>query len=298
MIRELLLTGCLLASSGFAESISDKDLDGVPDIIDQCPGTPFLSEVDSKGCITNILTLPFETEKESLTVTLGYGFSTNNDLKNREIQHNSRIKINYYQNSWAYTLQTGYYTHNLHNGMLDTIVRVRKRIKINPEFVLSVGAGLRLPTYNFDGNKMDELLYTSLHYYPTSALSFFAGYTFTRIGDNEVPTIFAETPSGDKNSNGTTENDGNENKKRYESLQNTNKFYFGTGYFFTENFYTNITYSDESNKFVSEHHIKAFSSSLYYKIDEKWFVTLYYKVEVFDEDLHDNLLFTIGYTLF
>ena len=297
MIKQLFLLGGLLISSGFAESISDQDFDGVPDAIDQCPNTPFLCEVDSTGCTTTILTLPFETEKESLTMTLGYGFSTNNDLKNREVQHNSRVKISYYLNNWAYTLQTGYYTHNLHNGALDTIVRVRKRIKINPEFVLSVGAGLRLPTYDFDGNKMDELLYTSLHYYPTSALSFFAGYNFTRIGDDEVETVLSETPSGDKNSDGTSEKDGNEKKDTYEGLQNTHKFYLGSGYFFTENFYMNLIYSDESNKFVSEHRIRAISSSIYYKIDEKWFATLYYKYEVLDEDRHDNLLFTIGYTL-
>ena len=291
MIKQLFLLGGLLISSGFAEAISDKDFDGVPDKLDLCPNTPFLCEVDNKGCTTTILTLPFETEKESLTMTLGYGFNSNEDLKNRELQHNSRIKISYYLNSWAYTLQTGYYTHNLADGALDTIVRVRKRIKINPKLVLSVGAGLRLPTYNFTGNKMDELLYTSLHYYSTSELSFFAGYTFTRIGDDAVPTILPETPSGDTNSDGTPK------EKVSEMIQNTHKFYLGTGYFFTNDFYMNLTYSDESRKFVSEHRIKAFSSSIYYKINEKWFTTFYYKYEVLDGDKHTNFLFTLGYTL-
>lgn len=297
MIKQILLLGGILSSFSYAEGIIDADFDGVPDALDQCPNTPFLCEVDKTGCTTTILTLPFETENESLTMTLGYGFSTNDDLLDREVQHNSRVKVSYYLNNWAYTLQTGYYTHNQHDGALDTIVRIRKRIKINPEFVLSVGGGLRLPTYDFDGNKMDELLYTSLHYYPTSALSFFAGYNFTRIGDDEVETVLAETPSGDKNSDGSIETDGNEKKDTYEGLQNTHKFYLGTGYFFTENFYMNIIYSDETSKFVSEHRIRAISSSIYYKIDEKWFATLYYKREVLDEDLHDNLLFTIGYTL-
>ena len=144
---------------------------------------------------------------------------------------------------------------------------------------------------------MDELLYTSLHYYPTSALSFFAGYNFTRIGDDEVDTVLSETPSGDKNSNGTIETDGNEKKNNYQGLQNKHKFYGGVGYFFTNDLYMNIIYSDERSKFVSEHNIRAFSSSLYYKINEKWFTTLYYKYEVLDEDRHDNLLFSVGYNL-
>lgn len=297
MIKHLLLAIGVLLNSTYAQEITDTDFDGVPDTIDVCPNTPFLCEVDKIGCTTTILTLPFETEKESLSMTLGYGFSSNEDLKDRVVQHQTKVKISYYLNTWGYTLQTGYYSHNINNGTLDTTVRARKRIKINPKLVLSVGAGLRLPTYDFKGNKIDELLYGSLHYYPTSALSFFGGYNFTRIGDNEVETVLPETPSGDKNRNGTTEKDGNEKKDTYQGLQNTHKFYIGTGYFFTDNFYMNIIISDESSKFVSEHRIRAVTSSIYYKINKKWFSTLYYKREVLDEDRHDNLLFTVGYTL-
>lgn len=276
-------------STLYAQGIEDTDFDGVPDKLDQCPNTPFLCEVDKHGCTTTVLILPFETEKESLIATLGYGFSTNEDLIDREVQHNTKLKISYYNNGWGYTLQTGYYTHSQHDGAIDTIVRVRKRIKLNSEFTVSLGTGVRLPTYDFEGNKADGLLYASLHYYPTESLSFFAGYSYTYIGDNEVETLVSETPSGDK------DKDGNEIPEPYEGLQNTHKFYIGTGYFFTENFYLNILYSDETSKFVSEHNIRAIAASLYYKINNKWFTTLYYKREVLDEDLHDNLLFSVGY---
>ena len=291
MIKQLFLLGGLLINLGFAETLNDKDLDGVPDTIDQCPNTPFLCEVDSKGCTHNILTLPFETEKENLTMTLAYGFNTNEDLIDREIQYNTRIKLSYYLNNWAYSIQTGYYTHKQDKGTLDTIIRVRKRIKLTPEYVLNIGTGLCLPTYDFRGNKMDELLYTSLHYYPTLALSFFAGYTFTRIGDQETSSVLPEPLSNANKNNGKPKETIN------EKIQNTHKFYFGTGYFFTHNFYINIIYNDEKNKFVSEHRVKSISSSMYYKINKKWFTTLYYKYEILDGDKHDNLLFTIGYTL-
>jgi len=291
MIKQIFLLGGLLISSVFAEAISDKDFDGVPDTLDLCPNTPFLREVDSKGCITSILTLPDETEKESLLLTLSYGFSTNEDLINREIQHNSRVKISYYLDNWTYTLQTGYYTHNLDNGTLDTTVQVKKRIKLHPKLALNVGLGLRLPTYEFEGNKIDEILYTSVQYYPTSSLSFFTGYTFVRIGDDEIFTILPETPSGEINSDGTPK------EEVSSQIQNTHKFYVGTGYFFTNNFYMNFTYSEEKNKFVSEHRVKSVSSVIYYKINKKWFTTLYYKYEILDSDKHDNLLFSIGYTL-
>jgi hypothetical protein len=294
MIKKILILVGILSSCIFSQGINDKDFDGVPDTIDECPNTPFLNEVDSTGCTTNILTLPFETEKESLVLTLGYGFSTNNDLKNRELQHNTKIKISYYLHNWAYSLQTGYYAHQQDDGTIDTIIRIRKRIKINPNFAINVGAGLRLPSYDFPGNKTDALLYTSLHYYPTASLSCFAGYTYTRIGDDEIPTVVPETPSNNPGNNNGKE--GSNENTNYEGLQNTNNFYFGFGYFFTKNFYMNLGYSNENNKFVSEHNIKSVNSSIYYKIDESWFTTLYYKREIDDGDLHDNLLFTLGYT--
>ena len=288
MIKKQALVLSLLISLIYADNTKDTDFDGVPDYLDQCSQTPFLNEVDKTGCTTTILTLPFETSEESLDITLGYGYSTNEDLIDREEQRNTKLQMNYYNNNWSYSLQVGYYEHDLHEGSLDTVIRVKKRIKLNSEFVLSLGGGLRLPTYDFEGNKLDEVLYSSLHYYPSASLSFFTGYNYTYIGDDEVAPIVAETPSGDK------DEDGNE-EYVYLGLQNIHKFYIGSGYFFTDKLYLNLLYSDESSKFVGEHRIRKVSTSIYYKIDEKWFATLNYSREVFDEDLHDNLIFRVGY---
>lgn len=292
MIKNMTMLILLGVSTIYAQNNNDTDLDGVPDIIDECPNSPFLSEVNKLGCAVNVLTLPYETDHESLIISLGQGYSTNEDLKDREVQHNTKLKISYYKDNWGYTLQTGYYRHQEDKGAIDTILRIRKRIKISKEFAINIGTGVRLPSYDFEGNKIDELLYGSLYYYPTSSLSMYIGYNYTHIWDDEIKSIVPETPS---TSMGDTDKDGNEKIEEYEGLQNTHKFYLGVGYFFNKNLYMNLTYSDESSKFVSEHNIRAVSSSLYYKIDEKWFATLYYKREVLDEDKHDNLLFTIGY---
>jgi len=274
-----------------AYAYNDKDLDGVSDSIDQCKDTPFLNEVDKTGCTTHILTLPFETSKEQLDITLGYGFSTNDDLLDREEQHLSKLQVNYYKDNWTYSLQGGYYSHSLHEGALDTILRIKKRISLYDDLVISLGGGLRLPSYTFEGNKVDATGYTSLHYYASTSLSFFGGYNYIYVGDDEVPPLVAETPSGDK------DEDGNEKKYIYQGLQNIHKFYIGTGYFFSDALYMNILYSDESSKFVGEHRIRKVIGSLYYKINKSYFTTLYYQQEVFDEDLHNNLMFSIGYHL-
>ncbi|MDQ7084187.1 MAG: hypothetical protein Q9M36_04305 [Sulfurovum sp.] len=219
-------------------------------------------------------------------MSLGYGYSTNEDLIDKEIQQNTKLKIGYYLDNWAYTLQTGYYAHSDHEGMIDTLVRVKKRIKVDSRFVMSLGMGLRVPSYDFEGNEMDTILSTSFHYYPSASFSIVAGYNYTYIGDEEIDTLFSETREGDDDDN---KND------TYEGLQNKHNFYIGAGYFITHNLYLNILYSDENSKFVSEHNIRTISSSLYYKINDKWFTTLYYKREVLDEDLHDNLHLTVGY---
>ena len=285
MNKKILLVGVLLTTAMFSQGLEDKDLDGVPDCKDECPNTPFLNEVNSKGCTVRTLLLPDETiGSESLTMSLGYGYSTNEDIVSREIQKNTNVELNYYKETWSYTLHTGYYTHNLHDGLLDTTLKVKKRFKINDQHILSFSAGLNLPTHNYTGNRTDIFLGTSIHAYPTASLSYFTGYRFTRIGDIPLP------PSTKILKDGTE-------VKESTSLENIHSFYVGAGYFFTETFYGSLTYKLEESKFKEEHNMVSFAASLYYKIDDKWFTTLYYKRQIADEDLHDNLIFKIGYHL-
>lgn len=290
MIKKIVLILAICVSQVYANmnKDTDTDFDGVPDFIDECAQTPFLNEVDKTGCTTYILTLPFETTKEHLDMTLGYGYASNEDLVAREEQKNIKLEVNYYNNNWLYSFQAGYYSDDLHKGAVDTIVRMKKRIKLNSKLILGLGGGLRLPTFDFEGNKLDAVFYSSLHYYPSMSLSFFVGYNYSYIGDDEIEPIVAEKPLVDKAKDTTTE-------YLYQGLQNIHKFYMGTGYFFTDKLYCNVVYSDESSKFVGKHHIRTVMTSMYYKINKKWFSTIYYNREVLDEDLHDTLLFRVGY---
>jgi len=266
-----------------AESLVDSDLDGVPNSTDQCPNTSFLSEVDSRGCTVQILLLPDEKlDTDTMILSIGYGYSTNEDLLSREIQKNTILELNYYKNLWSYTLHTGYYSHNIHDGMLDTTLKARRTFRMDAQHTFSLGFGVKLPTHNYKGNKTDQFVSASVHVYPTQKLSYFAGYSFTRIGDNALPQE-AKTKQDDIE------------KQEGTALQNIHKFYVGTGYFFTQKLYGSLRYNLEESKFRDEHNIISFSSYFYYKIDEKCFITLYYKRQVADEDLHDNLIFKIGY---
>ena len=267
--KNILALGVLLHTLSYAEPIKDQDFDGVPNSIDQCPNTPFLNEVNAQGCTTKILTLPNETEKDSLTLTLGYGFSTNEDLIGRETQETGKIQLGYYHNNWSYSLRTGYYTHNEDSGLLDTTFKIKKRIILTSSLKLGLGLGIKLPTYDFTGNQTDYTLYSSLNYYPTSSLSLFTGLSHTFVKDEKIIT----------------------------PLQDTNNFYIGAGYFFTDDFYANLSYGYSQSKFTTEHAAKSISSTLYYKINKKWFSTLSYSREIDDEDLHDTLSFKMGYKI-
>ena len=291
MTNRLIWLGLILNTLIQAQPITtDSDFDGVPDKHDKCPNTPFLNEVDASGCTVSVLTLPNETDKQDMTIALGYGYTTNKDLKNRERQDNVNLQLNYYNNNWNYALHTGYYKHQLHDGMLDTTLSVKKRIPFKKKWVLGLLAGVRLPTHDYKGNKVDYLFSITLHYYPTANLSLFTGYQYSYIGDEDERI---ETEESDENKYNTGEQE--EKEIKIEKIQNLHRFHLGIGYFITHNFYANLVYSEQKSKFESEHKSAILSSTLYYKIDEKWFTTLYYKREVIDEDLHDSFLFKVGY---
>jgi len=266
MIREIVILSIFFGLT-FAEAIQDNDFDGVADGVDECPKTSFLNEVNAKGCSVRILTLPNETESDSLVTTLSYGLNRNEDFLGGESQYSSKIQASYYRNNWSYSLATGYYKHGREDGVLDTIVKVKYRFNLISKLKLRLGTGVKLPTYTFEGNRIDYILYSSLNYYFTPSLSFFVRYNYSLVND----------------------------KSEIETLQNSYLSSFGVGYFFTKDFYANISYHKGQNKFTNEHKIESISSSLYYRIDKKWFGTFFYDREINDEDFHETANFKIGY---
>jgi len=267
IIKNILLAWLIGNSLSYAVNLNDKDFDGVPDSLDQCPNTPFLNTVNEKGCTTTILMLPLDEVTDSLVLALRLGYSFNNDFIGRESQKTSRIRMTYYKGDWSYALRTGYFIHNKGRGQLDTTVKVKRRFRLAPNFRLGVSMALRLPTYDFVGNNTDISLLTSFSYYPRRSWSLFGGLGHTFIRDEQTST----------------------------PLQNTNYFYFGSGYFFTKKFYVKLSYTYSESKFTTEHAAKSISTVLFYEFNEKWFTTLSYNQDVDSQDNHNSSNFTIGY---
>lgn len=251
-----------------AQSMQDQDMDGVPDDRDQCLDTPFLSEVNNKGCPTNTLIFPEERDSGSLDISLGYGFSNDEELIDRATQHTVKFQASYYLNDWSYSFRTGYFSTDDDQGMQDTTLKIKRKFKLNSNFKVGLGFGLKLPTYDFAGNNTDFTIYGSMVYYPKSALSIFAGTSYTFINDDEV----------------------------ISPLQNVKTFYAGSGYFFTRNLYANVAYSYAESKFTANDPAHSIISTLFYKINDKWFVTLSYGHEL-DEDLKNSANIKFGYSM-
>lgn len=267
-MTKILLLCITLSALSSAQSNKDQDMDGVPDISDQCANTPFLDEVNANGCSTKTLIFPEQRDDGSLDVAFGYGFSIDEDHVDRNTQNTAKFLMSYYLNDWSYTVRTGYFNSDNDKGMQDTTVKIKRKFRLTKSLKVGVGVGVKLPTYDFIGNKTDYTLYSSIVYYPKSALSVFAGATHTFVQDEELLT----------------------------PLQDINTVYFGSGYFFSKNLYANIAYSYVESKFTTNHAAHSLMSMLFYRINDKWFTTLSYSHEIEDE-LRNSLNIKFGYSI-
>ena len=266
MIRQTLLY-FMIGGVLPLEAMKDQDFDGVADEVDECPKTAFFEKVDAHGCTVEILTLPDETEKDSLQFLAGYGVIVNEDLLGRDEQKIETLKMSYYRDNWSYSLSSGYYQYKETQGTIDTTLKVKKRFSLTPILKFSLGGGIKLPTYDFKGNKTDYTLYSSLNYYPRKSLSFFGSYSHTFVEDEFVNS----------------------------ELRDSEYLSGGVGYFFTKKFYANVALSLGKNKFVSEHSTKSLSSTLYYKFNKQWFSLFHYNQEILDESEHRTYTVKVGY---
>jgi len=247
---------------------SDSDMDGVPDKLDQCANTPFFHQVDAKGCSSAILKLP-QDSANGLYMTLGYGVHHNEDLKeDEERQFTTDVEINYYHNNWNYALRLGYFHSESDEGSKDAQLKIKRTFEVSDKLRLSLGAGVKLPTYGFEGNELDYQVQGSFVYYHSLALSFFGGVGYEWINDEDS----------------------------INEVQNIASFYLGSGYFFTDDLYANLSYSYKQSKFASQHDIHLLQSTIFYKLSDHYFGTLSYGHQIFDHDLHNSLSINIGYS--
>jgi len=252
----------------FSQDI-DSDIDGVIDEFDECPNTPFLTEVNSKGCTVSIILFPEDSKNDSWDIDINYGINNDLDMLNISKKHSLAIQSNYYVDDWIYSFRTSGHYNNTHYVVKDTILKVKKRFKLKEYLKLYIGGAVRLPSYNYLGNNIDYTIYLSATYYPVEKVSLFVGLNYTFI--NDEPLI--------------------------APLKDTTNFYIGGGYFYNKDLYMNISYTYTQSKFKNSEADNAIMTTIFYQITDKWFTSITYSHELYEKAVDNSINLHLGYNI-
>jgi hypothetical protein len=253
----LILFGAMVFGS------KDDDLDGVPNSIDECPNTPFLHKVNSRGCTTKILTLPDQSDRDMKLFTLSYGRITDGDFEGREVQNEAVLSFSNISYPWIVSIKGGVRLDHSNNGLIDTTIKLKRIFKATRHLKINTLAGIKLPTYNFKGNRWDPLIGSSLYYYLDDKSSFFGGFNYTIVRDKEFE----------------------------QELQDSYNIYGGYGYFLYEELYANISMNISMSKFKREKTLKTIGTMIIYQIKKSYSISLSFHKEI-EENKHN--LFNLG----
>ncbi|NPA81587.1 MAG: hypothetical protein GXO31_03140 [Epsilonproteobacteria bacterium] len=273
----------LQSKDNIVNSFFDSDLDGVADVYDECPDTPFLEIVDSKGCSKNqtpkslyYISLSagyIYTERKYYDMQRGYGFKNgakkhHQKSKSKKSYKEVYIPTNIFVNfkNWIYSLTVGYIRikdrgKEIESGLADTYFSLGYLFDLRdrdlPIFTLK--GKVKIPTsdisserdYTIEGNVYKSLgktdLFADVGY---TAMGSFKGYKNIYYFDLDLSRSFK-------------------------------KFNFGAVYSFNKN-----THNDKS--------IQNGTLYLYYHIDEKTRVYLGYTRDFFDSRDYKSIALTLS----
>jgi hypothetical protein len=245
-MQKLFMLVTALSISLFA--YSDLDMDGVDDLIDQCPNTPLTELVDINGCSVKSLESPHHYD-----IIIGASYSQidyNTQTSTDTIT--STLQVDYYYKSFSILASTSYYsTDSQDNGINDSFIGAYYQFIPLESLRLRIGLGAVLPTYDsgLNNNNTDYSASASLSY-TLKSINLFGSYSYTLINDDDV-----------------------ENVAYY---QNTNAYSAGIGFYPTKRLYTSIAYNSSDSIYQNVETIESASFYLFYSIDRHWFTTFSY----------------------
>ena len=268
MTSKLLISVIFTTFTLFSQDI-DSDIDGVIDRLDECPNTPFLTQVNSKGCTVSLILLQEDSKSNSLDIDINYGINNDLDMLNISKKHSVAIQTNYYSDDWIYSFRMAGYYNNSNYIIKDSILKVKKRFKLKEYLNLYIGGAIRLPSYNYLGNNTDYTIYLSSTYYPIEKTSLFVGVNYTFINDEAL----------------------------IAPLKDTTNFYVGGGYFYNKDLYINLSYTYTQSKFVNGEIDNAIMTTIFYQITDKWFTSITYSHELYEKTIDNSINLHLGYNI-
>lgn len=249
----------------------DTDMDGVDDIMDQCPGTSITDLVDIKGCSIESLVSPHHYD-----IVIGGSYSQMNPKTLEKTDtYTKSLSADYYYKNYSVQVSTSHITSKSSssndNGMGDTIVSAGYFLEITSDLSARIGAGVVSPTYKstFNNNNNTDYI-TSLNLtYSMDKLNLFTGYNYTKNNDDDVPDAVTN--------------------------QNTHAINIGAGYSITDKLYMNGSYSrsDSTSKDTADTESVSLMSS--YSLDEHWFTYASYAYGLNDVTSDHDISINLGF---
>lgn len=250
---------------------NDSDFDGVDDIHDKCPNTPFSDLADTSGCTTTSLYTPTHYD-----IIMGYNYASSNPNTLEDTKTSSTmLQADLYHGNFSAQIQSSYYRSDgssiNEQGWNDTLLSLSYLFKPSDSLLVQAGVGIIFPTYStgYHNEETDYLASMSLRYSLNKEINLFGGYNYTLINDTDIPNI--------------------------ASYQNTNTFYAGLGYMSNKNSSINFSYSNAKSIYVGVNPIEALSCGTMVPINTHWFVMGDYRYGLSDSASDHEASLRIGY---
>jgi hypothetical protein len=276
-VKKQLILVLLLSLFSPLFAYSDTDFDGVEDIRDKCPNTPFSELVDINGCTTKSLKSP-----HNFDIITGISYSDSDyQTFNATDTLATTVQADYYYKTFSLQLSTSYFTTEgsdySDTGFNDSFIGASYQTLLLESFYIRFGVGAILPTYkttlknNTDYTASINLSYTLSNY------SLFGGYAYTLINDADSEVLY------------------DDNTTQTFNYQNTNTITLGAGYYAKKNLYLSLSYNNSNSIYTNIEDIQTASFYTYYSIDEHWFSTFSYAYGLSDSASKNYLSLRLGY---
>lgn len=253
----------------------DKDMDGVDNLLDRCPGTPITDLVDFNGCSIKSL-----SSNHHYDIIFGLGYAQTDYLVSDKIETTTTsLQIDYFYKDFTLQVYSSYYSSRndffSDKGINDTVIAGYYRFKLYDNLLLNIGAGVILPTYDavLNNNNTDYIGSINLNYAINSDINIFTGYNYTVVNDDDVTITGSGTIT----------------------YQNTSAYNVGIGYYLTQKTYISGSYNNSQSIYTKIPNIENASIYIFYSIDQNWFTNMSYSHGVSDSANDHYTSIRVGY---
>jgi hypothetical protein len=261
MKLQYIITIILLCSTSLF-AFNDQDIDGVEDSKDQCINTPFDVIVDEKGCPYNTTSL-----MKNFTLQIGKDFSFNH-ISERSDTFN--VFFNYMYKTWFFSLASSNYNTTHINTVLDTeddlyltIGHLFQKDKLNTK--VSIGTKFAFMDDDSIDRDNDFFISTNFDYFINQKQNIFLYHSYTWSGDSE--------------------------RTDYE---NFHSFSLGTGYAFTDKWYSALSYNYAQSSYQNAKSYRALSWFNYYALPNDFYISCNYARTLNNSSYDHMISFNIG----